>query len=124
MSRKSMIDPALKVELIERYLGGEIGIKEGCRLAGISDSSTKTFRQWIAIYENEGPCGLMNQKKNRYYSEELKLSAVNAYLNGDGSKFDLAKRYGLRSDRQLQCWIKMYNTHGEIKSRAGGGGSH
>lgn len=34
MSRKSKIDPALKVELVERYLEGEISAKEAGRLAG------------------------------------------------------------------------------------------
>ena len=37
---------------------------------------------------------------------------------------DISAQYGLRSKRQLQTWLKQYNTHGEIKSRGSGGGSY
>jgi len=124
MSRKSKIDPELKVELVEKYLRDEISITEGCRLAGLSDKTTAPFRRWISIYKNEGPSGLLNQEKNRYYSKELKLAAVNAYLSGEGSGLEIVNRFGIRSETQLNSWIKVYNTHGEIRSRISGGGSY
>ena len=37
MSRKSKIDPVLKVELVERYLRNEIGVMEAARLAGLPE---------------------------------------------------------------------------------------
>lgn len=124
MSRKSKIDPALKVELVERYLNNEIGISEASRLAGLSASTTTPFRKWINIYRNDGPAGLMNQSHNKSYSKETKMQAVNDYLDGKGSLADVTARYGLRSETQLRAWLKDYNTHGEIKSRTGGGGSY
>ena len=124
MSRNSKIDPALKVKLVEMYLNDEISISEGARLAGLSEKTTTPFRRWVSIYQNEGPDGLLAQKKNRVYSNETKYTAVNAWLNGEGSKLEISKRFGLRSDAQLADWIKMYNTHGEIKSRISGGGSN
>lgn len=124
MSRKSRIDPALKVELVEKYLRGEIRISQACRLAGLSERTYNPFKRWVNIYQNEGPSGLLDQKKNRYYSKALKLSAVNAYLNGEGTEMETAKKFGLRSDSHLYEWIKMYNTHGEIKTRGSGGGSN
>ena len=124
MSRKSKIDPALKVELVERYLEGEISAKEAGRLAGLAGNGADTFQQWVNIYRNEGPAGLLEQSHNRHYSEETKLQAVYDYLDGKGSQMVIAARYGLRSKRQLQMWLKEYNTHGEIKSRTSGGGSY
>jgi len=124
MSRKSKINPELKVELVEKYLRDEIGLSEACRLAGLSNKTTYPFKKWINIYQNEGPAGLLDQKKNLHYSKEVKLAAVNAYLNGEGTSMEIARRFGLRSDSQLQRWIKEYNTHGEIKSRGSGGGSY
>ncbi len=124
MSRNSKIDPALKVELVEKYLRNEISITEGCALAGLSKKTTAPFRKWIVIYKNEGPSGLLTQKKNRHYSKELKLAAVNALLNGEGTELDIVSRFGLRSDSLLLDWLKVYNTHGEIKSRGSGGGSY
>ena len=117
MSRKSKIDPALKVELVERYLEGEISAKEAGRLAGLAGNGADTFHKWVNIYRNEGPAGLLAQSHNRHYSEETKLQAVYDYLDGKGSQMVIAARYGLRSKRQLQMWLKEYNTHGEIKSR-------
>ena len=58
MSRKSKIDPVLKVQLVEQYLRGEIGISEAGRLAGLSGNGTDSFRKWVIIYQNEGPGGL------------------------------------------------------------------
>lgn len=124
MSRKSKINPELKVELVEKYLRGAIGLSEACRLAGLSNKTTYSFKRWINIYQNEGSTGLLDQKKNSHYPKEVKLAAVNAYLNGEGTSMEIARRFGLRSDSQLQSWIKEYNTHGEIKSRGSGGGSH
>jgi transposase-like protein len=124
MSRKSKIDPVLKVELVEMYLRDEIGIREAAKQAGLSGNGTEPFRKWIDIYQNEGPAGLLEQKHNKYYSQEIKLAAVNDYLRGTESMQTIAARYGLRSRNQLQNWIKAYNTHGEIKCRGSGGGSY
>ena len=122
MSRKSKIDPTLKVKLVERYLAGEISKAEAARLAGVDKQDT--FNRWFIIYKNEGPTGLLNQRHNRNYSVELKSAAIQAYLSGDGSLKDIAGKFQLRSETQLQNWIKEYNTHGEIKPRGSGGGSY
>ena len=47
----------------------------------------------------------MSRKNNRY-TDELKLQAVQSYLNGEGSYVTLAKRYGLKSKTQLENWVK------------------
>ena len=122
MSRKSMIKPALKVELVERYLKNEIGVSEAAKRAGLA--SERSFADWVSIYRNEGPAGLLEQQHNKSYPKELKMAAVTAYLNGGESQRQVAERFGLRSKRQLTDWIKEYNTHGEIQSRTSGGGSY
>ena len=121
MSRKGKIDPTQKVQLVEMYLRAEISITEGTRLAGLN--SRASFKDWVSIYKNGGPASLLDQAHNKYYPKELKLAAVNSYLNGEGSILDITNRFGLRSTVQLRSWIKMYNTHGEITARGGGGGS-
>ena len=59
----------------------------------------------------------MSRRKNKKYSAELKLEAVQAYLNGEGSYEKLRKRYGLLSSTQLKEWVKWYNGHKEFKER-------
>lgn len=66
----------------------------------------------------------MVQSNNKTYSKELKLQAVQEYLDGKSSQRDIVKKYHLRSSRQLRNWIKVYTTHGEIKSCTSGGGSY
>ena len=122
MSKKSKVDPARKVELVEMYLSGEIGIREAARLAGLT--SGRSFSTWVTIYRNEGPAGLMEQPRNRFYPKELKLAAIHSYLNEEGSLMQIAEKYGLRSKSQLLVWLQQYNTHGEIKCRGSGGGSY
>ena len=57
----------------------------------------------------------MSRRRNKKYSKELKLEAVQAYLNGEGSYEVLRKRFGLLSDKQLRNWVKWYNGHKEFK---------
>ena len=106
MSRKSKIDPVEKVKIVERYLDGEIGI---CQVEKESGIKHYTIRNWISIYQHDGPTGLLNQTKNKAYSKALKMSAVNDYLNGKGSFQDIRTKYGIRSHKQLSDWIKVYN---------------
>ena len=61
----------------------------------------------------------MSRKNNRY-SAELKYQAVAEYLSGGGSLRKIIKKYGMRSTHQLRDWIKMYNSHTELKSYTGG----
>lgn len=121
MSRKSKIDPAEKVKIIERVLADEISATEAARLIGVDWSS---IRDWRNLYLSDGPSALMVQSNNKTYSKELKLLAVQEYLDGKSSQRDIVKKYHLRSSCQLRNWIKVYTTHGEIKSRTSGGGSY
>ena len=121
MSRKSKIDPAEKVKIIERVLADEISATEAARLIGVDRSS---IRDWRNLYLSDGPSALMVQSNNKTYSKELKLQAVQEYLDGKSSQRDIVKKYHLRSSKQLRDWIKVYTTHGEIKSCTSGGGSY
>ena len=121
MSRKSKIEPAEKVKIIERVLADEISATEAARLIGVDRNS---IRDWRNLYLSDGPSALMVQSNNKSYSKELKLQAVQEYLDGNSSQRDIVKKYHLRSSSQLRNWIKVYTTHGEIKSRTSGGGSY
>ena len=59
-------------------------------------------------------------RKNHHYSSELKYQAVGEYLKGQKTLDAVCKKYGILSDRQLRNWIKLYNSHTELKSYTGG----
>ncbi len=121
MGRKSKVEASVKVEIVEEILRGSISKTQAAKEIGVSKHAISS---WIAIYESDGPSGLMEQSRNAFYSEETKLNAVLDYLNGQGSQQKIAQKYHLRSRKQLQDWVNAYNTHGEIKNRGSGGGSY
>ena len=55
--------------------------------------------------------------KNKVYSAEFKVSAVKAYLRGEGSYRDLCKRFGISHNDVLRKWVLWYNGHREFKKR-------
>ena len=61
MFRKSKIEAVEKVKIVERYLAGEIGIRQAGKELGVDHHS---IRNWISIYQYDGPTGLLNQPKN------------------------------------------------------------
>ncbi|MBQ6863213.1 MAG: helix-turn-helix domain-containing protein [Clostridia bacterium] len=56
--------------------------------------------------------------KNKKYSKELKMQAVQDYLAGKGSLQAICKKYNILSDRQLRNWIMWYNGHKEFRERS------
>ena len=63
----------------------------------------------------------MSKQRNKKYSRELKMQAVQAYLKGEGSIREINKRYGIVGKSQLCDWIKVYNGHKEFKEPHGSG---
>lgn len=63
----------------------------------------------------------MSRRRNKHYSKEIKLQAVQDYLSGGGSYETLRKKYGLLSSTQLKNWVKWYNGHKESKESHGSG---
>ena len=119
MSRRKMkLTLEERLAFVERYLRNEASINS---LAKEAQVDINTIKRWIILYENEGPIGLLPTKKNKSYSAELKLNAVHDYLAGEyGNLETIAKKYGLRNKKQLEDWLKIYNTHRNFKSESGG----
>lgn len=61
-------------------------------------------------------------KKNKTYSAELKLQAVQDYLARKGSQREICKKYEIEHHSILQQWISCYNGHKDFKERSGARG--
>ena len=61
---------------------------------------------------------MSRRRKNKKYSTELKLQAVQDYLSGKGSLEKIGKKYKLVHYSSLQQWIKWYNGHKRIKEQS------
>ncbi|WP_367369249.1 helix-turn-helix domain-containing protein [Pediococcus ethanolidurans] len=69
----------------------------------------KSLKRWQTRYERDGIEGLEEARQNNHYSKELKLTAVLAYLAGEGTLEELTIKFGLHSHTQLRNWISRYN---------------
>ena len=112
---KNNVDEIIKA--VERYKNGETSQGAEAKRLGVSQ---QTFQDWIRKHETFGIDGF-EHTGHRNYPRELKKSAVNAYLSGEGSQASICKKYGISSRTQLQNWIKMYNGHRELRPSRGRG---
>ena len=108
----------------EKIKAVELHIREGMGYGGISERygvPITTLRHWIRKYQTFGVEGLMRRKGNQSYPAELKRCAVEEYLSGKGSLHDTCVKYKIYSDLQLRNWIKVYNSHRELRPNGGRG---
>lgn len=61
---------------------------------------------------------MSRRQKNKKYSAELKLKAVQDYLKGGGSLRDICHKYNIQNEKSLREWILWYNGHREFKERS------
>lgn len=119
MPQNQKISAEEKERILIEYLDGQISLTE----AALQGTTTKIrIMEWARNYEEEGIAAFFTHRQ-RVYSPELKLQAVNDYKSGGGSLSALCKKYKIRSERQLSNWIKIYNAHGDfglVKHSEGG----
>lgn len=63
----------------------------------------------------------MSRRRNKKYSKELKIKAVEEFLAGKGSQLGICRKYEISNHAQLQEWIKVYNGHKKLKEPHGSG---
>lgn len=120
MIRKFKVERSLKLELVQAAIAGRLSQSEAARRASVD---RKTLAEWVRIYRTEGVEGLLPTTKNHVYDPVLKKCAVEDYLSGGGLAA-ICEKYKIHSRRQLQDWIKVYTTHGDLSRRNfSGGGS-
>lgn len=83
-----------KIQAVELHIRDRMGYG---RISNRCGASISTLRQWIRQYQTFSVAGLMD----RTYSSELKQCAVEEYLSGKGSLYDICVKYKIHSDRQL-----------------------
>lgn len=63
----------------------------------------------------------MSRRRNKKYSKELKIEAVQEYLSGNGSMSRICKKYSISYHSVLSDWIKVYNGQKGFKESHGSG---
>jgi transposase len=116
MSTSKQIRAEERLWILTLIESGEISVNAASQRMGVA---TNTIKDWRRNYQRFGYAGLERRSGNRTYWEELKLQAVQAYLNGEGSGNDIIKKYGIASRTQLRDWITKYNRHSSLKTHKG-----
>lgn len=113
MGRRSNFNKEEKINIVKSYLSGELSIGKKARDIGVS---TTTIRRWISRYESIGEKAFDDKPRNKTYTKRFKEKVIKAYLNGEGSYIDLAKKYKITTPSIVQNWVMKYNRHNEIKT--------
>ena len=115
---KRKLTPEEKIAAVESYLQGEEQLQAITERCGIAKES---FRTWVRNYQIFGRDGLRDKHRQTSYSVETQTAAVQDYLSGLGSQADICIKYKIYSRTQLQNWIKLYNSHRELRPSRGRG---
>ena len=116
MPQTPKLSPQQKLIIVEKILAGETSRQAAAKSVGVSVTAV---RQWLRIYEAEGPDGLAPRTTSRHLTAEEKQAAVAAYLAGEGSLFDICKKYGIRSTQNLQKMVETVQAGGTLRGYHG-----
>ncbi|MDO5109195.1 MAG: helix-turn-helix domain-containing protein, partial [Erysipelotrichaceae bacterium] len=112
MGRKSKITYEDKLKACEDYIKGKGMASEIAEAIGVSYEELRT---WVNKYRTNGPESLMPKLKNSSYTKEFKVKAVEDYLSGGGSLWDICNKYQIPSHHTLRNWIAKYNELKELE---------
>ena len=117
MPQKQKLSPSEKVELIQRYLAGEIGVNEAGRLAGVD---SEAVRGWIVRYETEGIEILRNGQENKketanFFKAPERFSCLKATVVDPRLPAVI-----FSGNFEEDCWYFIGNTCKKLKSRVSG----
>lgn len=118
MSGKRKISIEQVAEIARRCSQGEISISEAARQCKLN---WNRVREWVLLYEMHGASAFVEADKIAQYSEELKLQAITEYLSGKGSFKIISAKFGLKSDKTLRSWVKVYNSGKGFGRKMSGG---
>ena len=115
---KGKVTAEERIEAAKACAEGRMSQAEAARKLSVDEARVQ---EWVKRYKAQGELAFEKQEHNKVYPEFLKLAAVRAYLTEGGSLREIAAKYGLRSERQLHDWIKVYNSGKDFSHKMSGG---
>lgn len=106
-----------KLNIITEYSKGNYTWEE---LANKYQISRYAINRWREKYNQYGLAGLKRSSSCKKYSKKLKELAVNDYLSGLYSKYEIIRKYEISNRGVLTNWITKYNSHIELKNTVNG----
>ena len=108
MSGRKIYFTELKLEIVERYLKGNIGIK---KLAQEYHVAYGDIQKWRDAYQEHGVAGL--NTTHRTYTGDFKVSVVEYMHNTGASIRKTAAHFNIPSFRTVSQWKHIYYEQGK-----------
>ncbi len=67
---------------------------------------------WVNACNEFGVVGLQRKWKNKAYSPQFKLNAVNLYLTSELSQREVANQLGVSNCSVVPCWVHEFRQNG------------
>lgn len=84
-----------------------------CAVSSRLEVSVHAVRELEKRFKIWGRAALDSKPTKQVYSFEFKLALVRQFLNGEGTKSELALMHQLSSPKLLRTWVQSYRVHGE-----------
>ena len=107
----------VKLQILQFLNKGEYSQRELCDKFFVSK---KTIRRWKMKFDQAGVDGLIESTTWKTYSKELKVDAVEDFLQKDLTVNEILEKYNISSDSYLRTWVKKYTSHSELKDSGKG----
>ena len=114
MSRRNKVTDEERMAAVQEYLNGDGSYRSIAKKYGIA---YERFRQLVIRVQTDGIESIKTKHTNKKYTAEIKIAAVEDYLEGKGSQVEICKKYHISSDSVLIQWIKCYNNGKVFKER-------
>lgn len=118
MTKQGKVSIEARIEAAKACTEGKLSLSEAAKRLGVQKS---TVYKWTVRYKANGAQAFAWQEHNKTCSETTKRAAVAEYLSRKGSLYQIAAKYGLCSEKQLQVWLKVYNSGRDFSHKMSGG---
>lgn len=95
-----------KIQIIKDH--ESIGTKQTALKWKVDESTVRR----IVAKNRVNPLLNLHSSNNNKYSLEFKLKAVKAYINGEGGRYVLSNRFGIKGTKTLIDWYHIYQSDG------------
>ena len=108
MSGRKMYSSELKLEIVQQYLKGNIGLKALAEKYHVG--SKACIQKWLAQYQEHGEAGLCTTHGT--YSGDFKISVVE-YMHSTGASLrQTAAHFNIPSKESVSKWERIYCEEG------------
>ena len=114
MSRRSKLTDEECIAAVQDYRGGKGSYRTIARKYGVSEYAIRTL---VNRVKADGIDFITTSRTNKKYSAEIKRNAVEEYLTGKLSQFEICEKYKITSRTLLRNWISCYNNGKDFKER-------